>query len=91
MKKIAMQGPLIEQWNPYMDTSQSGTDSVLSIHCPFWPATASGGNRVTEGLHGPPRVIPSQSLTSDSISPSWSSTLGQDHDGMEDIVFCCRP
>ena len=39
--KAAKQGPSIEQWTPYMDTSQSGTDSVLSIYCQFWPATAS--------------------------------------------------
>ena len=39
--KVAKQGPSIERWTPYMDTSQSGTDSVLSIHCPFWPDSAS--------------------------------------------------
>ena len=31
------QGPSIEGWTPYMDISQSGTDSVDSIHCSFWP------------------------------------------------------
>ena len=40
-RKIARQGPSVEQWTPYMNASQSGIDSVLSIHCPFWPATAS--------------------------------------------------
>ena len=40
-KKIARQGPSIEGWGPYEDTSQSGTDNVLSIHCPFWPDSAS--------------------------------------------------
>ena len=39
-RKIARQGPSIEQWTPYMDISQSGTDTVLSIHCPFWPDSA---------------------------------------------------
>ena len=39
--KIARQGPSIERWTPYMDTSQSGIDAVLSIHCPFWPDSAS--------------------------------------------------
>ena len=40
-RKIARQGPSIEGWSPYMDTSQSGNDAVLSIHCPFWPNSAS--------------------------------------------------
>ena len=39
-KKIARQGPSIERWSPYMDTSQSGVDNVPSIHCPFWPDSA---------------------------------------------------
>ena len=34
------QGPAIEAWLPYMDPSESGTDIVLSIHCPFWPDAA---------------------------------------------------
>ena len=38
--KIARQGPSIEKWTPYMDTSQSGIDHVPSIHCPFWPDSA---------------------------------------------------
>ena len=38
---IARQGPSIEGWTPFMDTSQSGTDAVFSIHCPFWPDPAS--------------------------------------------------
>ena len=40
-KKIAKQGPSIERWSPYMDTSQSGADNVSSIHCPFWPDSAT--------------------------------------------------
>ena len=40
-KKIARQGPSIEGWNHYMDTSKSGIDNVLSIHCPFWPDSAT--------------------------------------------------
>ena len=39
--KIARQGPSIEGWAPYMDTSKSGIDNVMSIHCPFWPNSAS--------------------------------------------------
>ena len=39
--KIARQGPSLERWDRYMDTSQSGTDAVLSVHCPFWPKSAS--------------------------------------------------
>ena len=35
------QGPSIEVWNPYKDRSKSGTDSVFSIHCSFWPDVAS--------------------------------------------------
>ena len=38
---INRQGPSIEGWSAYMDRSQSGTDSVRSIHCSFWPYTAS--------------------------------------------------
>ena len=40
-RKIARQGPSIERWTPYMDTSQSGLDNVPSIHCPFWPDSAT--------------------------------------------------
>ena len=39
--KVARQCPSVEHWTPYMNTSQSEVDMVLSIHCPFWPATAS--------------------------------------------------
>ena len=34
------QGPSMEQWDPFMDTSQSEQDFVPSIHCPFWPDAA---------------------------------------------------
>ena len=37
---IARQGPSIETWTSYMDKSESGTDIVRSIHCPFWPDSA---------------------------------------------------
>ena len=40
-QKIARQGPSVERWSPYMDTSQSGLDNEPSIHCPFWPDSAS--------------------------------------------------
>ena len=35
-----IQGPSIETWTKYMDTSEPGTDTVCSIHCPFWPGDA---------------------------------------------------
>ena len=43
----AIQGPSIERWTKYMDRSESGTDSVPSIHCSFWPRGAE------EWLHRP--------------------------------------
>ena len=39
--KIASQGPSLERWDPFMDTSGPGMDHVLSIHCPFWPESAT--------------------------------------------------
>ena len=45
----AIQGPSIETWTEYMDRSESGTDRVPSIHCPFWPRGAE------EWLHRPRR------------------------------------
>ena len=38
---ISRQGPSNEVWSTYMDRSQSGTDSVGSIHCSFWLDAAS--------------------------------------------------
>ena len=35
------QGPSVEGWSPYKDRSQSGTDSVFSIHCLFLLDVAS--------------------------------------------------
>ena len=36
------QGPSIEIWNAYQDVeSEPGTDQVPSIHCSFWPNSAS--------------------------------------------------
>ena len=35
------QGPSIEIWTAYQDKSESGTDHVPSIHCTFWPNSAS--------------------------------------------------
>ena len=45
----AIQGPSIETWHEYMDRSESGMDTVPSIHCPFWPRGAE------EWLHRPHR------------------------------------
>ena len=39
------QGPSVESWSIYEDKSQSGTDYVPSIHCPFWP------NEAEEWIH----------------------------------------
>ena len=36
----AIQGPSIEYWSEYNDRSESGTDTVPSIHCLFWPRGA---------------------------------------------------
>ena len=38
---VQRQGPSIEHWSLSSDTSESGTDHVLSIHCAFWPNAAS--------------------------------------------------
>ena len=38
--KNARQGPSIEIWTEFQDYSLSGTDVVMSIHCPFWPTSA---------------------------------------------------
>ena len=35
------QGPSIEMWTEYGNKSSSGMDNVLSIHCQFWPNSAS--------------------------------------------------
>ena len=37
VQSVQRQGPSAEVWFPGMNTSESGTDSVFSIHCPFWP------------------------------------------------------
>ena len=37
---VVIQGPSLERWNEYADKSESGTDNVPSIHCPFWPSGA---------------------------------------------------
>ena len=34
------QGPSLETWTRYENTSEPGTDIVLSIHCQFWPSIA---------------------------------------------------
>ena len=36
-----IQGPLIEVWDEYADTSQSGMDNVPSILCKSWPTSAA--------------------------------------------------
>ena len=35
------QGPSVETWTYYQNRSESGIDDVLSIHCAFWPTSAS--------------------------------------------------
>ena len=34
------QGPSMEYWTEYDDGPESGTDRVMTIHCPFWPNSA---------------------------------------------------
>ena len=36
-----IQGPSVEVWSEYDDTSQSGRDNVPSILCKFWPTSAA--------------------------------------------------
>ena len=36
-----IQGPSVEVWDEYSDTSESGQDNVPSILCKFWPTSAS--------------------------------------------------
>ena len=51
-------GPSIEVWFSGMDTSESGTDSVLSIHCSFWPDAAREWPSRSRGYGWPsPRYI----------------------------------
>ena len=45
--KVNRQGPSAEIWTLCNDLSDSGIDSVFSIHCPFWP------NECLEWIHRP--------------------------------------
>ena len=36
----SIHGPSVEDWNEYLDKSESGRDNVFSIHCRFWPQVA---------------------------------------------------
>ena len=36
-----IQGPSVEVWSEYADTSESGQDNVPSILCKFWPTSAA--------------------------------------------------
>ena len=38
---VQRQGPSAEVWLTTMEKSESGTDTVFSIHCPFWPNVSS--------------------------------------------------
>ena len=38
--KRERQGPSVEHWSVFENTAESGTDYVMSIHCPFWPNDA---------------------------------------------------
>ena len=40
IQSVQRQGPSVEVWFT-SDTSESGTDTVYSIHCPFWPNESS--------------------------------------------------
>ena len=41
VQKVKRQGPSAEIWTAMDDKSESGTDNVLSIHCPFLPNESS--------------------------------------------------
>ena len=47
LQKVRRQGPSVEIWTPFCDISDSGTDQVYCIHCPFWP------NECLEWVHRP--------------------------------------
>ena len=36
-----IQGPSVETWHEYADTSESGCDNIPSILCKFWPTSAA--------------------------------------------------
>ena len=41
METSRIQGPSVEVWGEYADTSDSGADNVPSILCKFWPTSAA--------------------------------------------------
>ena len=41
METRQIQGPSVEVWDQYADTSKSGDDNVPSILCKFWPTSAA--------------------------------------------------
>ena len=41
LQSIQKQGPSAECWLSGQSTSESGTDAVFCIHCPFWPNESS--------------------------------------------------
>ena len=41
IQSVQRQGPSAEVWLSGQNTSESGTDAVFSIHCPFWPNESS--------------------------------------------------
>ena len=41
IQSVQRQGPSAEIWVSGQNTSESGTDHVFSIHCPFWPNESS--------------------------------------------------
>ena len=41
LQSVQRQGPSAEVWVSGENTSESGTDLVYSIHCPFWPNESS--------------------------------------------------
>ena len=88
---VAIQGPSLERWSQYADKSESGTDRVPSIRCPFWPSGA------TEWVQRPRHYdwpTPSGNFQYHQLRlpscASWSSTVAPYRDGMADIVFSRR-
>ena len=39
--RTKIQGPSVERWCYHQCVAEVGTDTVMSIHCPFWPNSAT--------------------------------------------------
>ena len=72
-----------------MDKSKSGTDSVQSIHCSFWPDVASEWRQRSQRFPWPaPSDIKTIGGFRFPFSTRRSSTFRHQYDGVENIVLC---